>query len=101
MKSNVDIYLAPLDSRFELLYELILFVEKPSTSPTPAPPARGCYINPDSDNFPQYPPLISNAIQSSDIFSFFYFLVDSSNNLAVTNGTDDDRNITVEKVLFL
>jgi len=51
-----------------------------NTTTLPPPPAKNCIINPDeSEFFPDYPP----------------FMVDSSDNLVVNNGTDYDRNITV------
>ena len=69
----------------------------PATTP---PPKKTCLINPDdSTNFPQYPPFIGDRDESWKISSFNIFVsVDRYYNLAVNNGTDELRNITLEKV---
>jgi len=57
-------------------------VSPPPTTTTIPPPSAGCSIDPNSaSDMPEYPP----------------FITDANENLVVTNGTDDDRAITINQ----
>ena len=58
-----------------------IFLASPPPTTIPPPPA-GCSIDPNgAADMPEYPP----------------FITDASDNLVVTNGTDDDRAITINQ----